>query len=82
MDPILVTIGDSRIAAYCQPHGKSGGPANFNWDDSWVKPVIYSDQVTLTGTVRSTNETVREEIVERMHQTLTGITKAWRATIY
>jgi len=40
---------------------------------------IIPDQVTLTGTVRSTNETVREEIVERMHQTLTGITKAWRA---
>jgi len=38
---------------------------------------IIPDEVTLTGTVRSTNQKVREEIIQAMHQTLTGFTQAW-----
>jgi len=40
---------------------------------------IVPDEVVLTGTVRSTNQVVRERIIDAMNQTLTGITKAWGA---
>ena len=38
---------------------------------------IIPDEVTLTGTVRSISQRVREEIITAMHQTLKGITQAW-----
>jgi amidohydrolase len=40
---------------------------------------IIPDEVILTGTVRCTSPTVKEEIFKAMHQTLGGITKAWGA---
>lgn len=40
---------------------------------------IIPDQVVLTGTVRSTSQSVREKIIDAMHQLLTGITSAWGA---
>jgi amidohydrolase len=40
---------------------------------------IIPDRVVLTGTVRSTDQRVRERIITLMHQTLKGITGAWGA---
>lgn len=40
---------------------------------------IIPDQVVLTGTVRSTSQSVREKIIDAMHQILDGITNAWGA---
>lgn len=40
---------------------------------------IIPDEVTITGTVRSINQTVREKIVQAMNETLNGFIKAYGA---